>query len=252
MKKKKMFISFMALVMLFAFSQMAMAYTVQTVGIPSGNQYGPYQTGSGGEFTLLPAGGLPWDPNSYSLSTKNQVQGYTTFQSFCVEDHEYIWAGITYTAILNTAAVAGGVGPAGDPISVGTAYLYYQFAMGTLAGYDYSRANTTMILDLQNAIWYLEDEGGYLTSAYIGLLSTALGGDINNNTWKADNNGAYPVYALNLWVPGYVGDFTKNYDGTYAFLRQDMLVVATPIPAAAWLLGSGLIGLVVVRRRMKK
>ena len=59
----------------------------------------------------------------------------------------------------------------------------------------------------------------------------------------ADANGAFGVRALNLYEDGHAGD--------PLYLRQDMLVVV-PIPAAAWLLGSGLLGLVVIRRRIKK
>ena len=40
-------------------------------------------------------------------------------------------------------------------------------------------------------------------------------------------------------------------NGGFGAGLQDFIVPA-PIPAAVWLLGSGLIGLVVIRRRMKK
>jgi hypothetical protein len=248
MKKKKMFISFMALVVLFAFAQMAMAYTVKLVG---GSGYGPYQTGSGGEFTLQPDVTLQWVLNSYSTLAKNQyqAQGSTpNFQTFCVEDYEYVYANGTYTAILNTAAVLGNVGPGGDPISVGTAYLYFHFVKGDLTGYDYINPGRSGDISssaylLQQAIWWLEGEGGSQNS-----FTTLVGGAAG----KVDNNGTYPVFALNLWEPGHEGDFSKDIYGNYLWVRQDMLVVATPIPAAAWLLGSGLVGLVAIRRRMKK
>jgi hypothetical protein len=41
---------------------------------------------------------------------------------------------------------------------------------------------------------------------------------------------------------------TKNADGTYSGLRQDQLVAAVPIPPAALLLASDLLGLVGIRR----
>jgi hypothetical protein len=40
-------------------------------------------------------------------------------------------------------------------------------------------------------------------------------------------------------------DFSKLYDGVFANVNQ------VPIPAAAWLLGSGLLGLVAIRRKKK-
>lgn len=236
----------MALVVLFAFAQMAMAYTVTTV-----DGYGPYQTGIGGEFSFKPADGLGWVLNLYNGFAKNQDTNQNSFQTFCLENStppEYVYPNTTYSVVINTNAIKGGVGPQGDPISIGTAYLYYNFVKGTLtdpsATYDYSNPGRSGVTGssadlLQRAIWYLEGEAnGYGPgNPFYDLVAGkfALPG--------ADSNGAYGVKALNLYVQGFPGDL--NY------LRQDMLVVV-PIPAAAWLLASGLIGLVIIRRRMKK
>ena len=66
---------------------------------------------------------------------------------------------------LTMRAVLGGGGAVNgaDPISIGTAYLYSEFAKGTLQ--DYAFAGTEAEREasaalLQNAIWYLEKEGG--------------------------------------------------------------------------------------------
>ncbi len=63
-----------------------------------------------------------------------------TFQTFCLVEQEFIAGNTTYSAILNNKAIYNGVGPAGDPISHGTAFLYYEFEKGILPGYVYSGA----------------------------------------------------------------------------------------------------------------
>ena len=243
MKKKKLFISFMALVVLFAFAQMAMAYTVATV-----NNYGPYQTGLGGEFSLQPADGLQGVLNYYNGFAKNQAGNTPNFQTFCVETNEYIWPNTLYSATLSNAAIKGGVGgPRPDPVSKGTADLYYQFATNTWTGglsYKYGDAALRLIdaANLQQTIWWLEEEGldpgaGNQYRNYVLTTYTTEAGA------RADNAGLFSVMAVNVWELDQAGNL--NY------IKQDMLTVV-PIPAAAWLLGSGLIGLVVIRRRMKK
>lgn len=51
---------------------------------------------------------------------------------------------------------------------------------------------------------------------------------------------------------GYYVGFEKNCDNLYAWAVRSGDVSAVPIPAAVWLLGSGLIGLIGVRRRFRK
>jgi len=233
MLKRALSISVMTLVVVFVVASMATAYTVATVG-----GYGPYQTGSGGEFTLLPGDGLQVDLNAYGATTKNFVQT-GTFQTFCLEEREYIYSNTTFDAIVNTAAVLGGTSTS-DPISIGTAYLYSQFAAGALANYDYSRTGArASTQDLQNAIWFLEGEGGvdnyFVAQAMAALHLTTV------DALMADANGAFNVGVLNLYAQGHPGDL--NY------LRQDQLVMLpTPIPSAVWLLGSGMLGLIGIRR----
>ena len=66
-----------------------------------------------------------------------------TFQTFCVEDSEYFSPGSTYNVQLNTAAVYGmpGATSGSEPVTLGTAWLYSQFANGSLSGYDYYLTN---------------------------------------------------------------------------------------------------------------
>jgi hypothetical protein len=204
--------------------------TVTTMG---GAGYGIWQTGQGGEFTLKPSSDLSWVLSLYDASTTNQGGTTGTFQTFCVEEQEYIYPNTTFDVALNNKAVMGGTA-GGDPISRGTAWLYHQFQNQTIDGYVWSGdGRHTSAQDLQNAIWFLEDEGGSLTAGYSAMLINQFSSIANA---KLDNNGI-PVKVLNLYV---VGDHSQ--------LRQDMLV-CVPVPAAVLL---GAVGFVALRRKLRR
>jgi hypothetical protein len=223
---KKLVFILCAAVALFSMSQMAAADTVTLVG-----GYGPFHTGNGGEFTMMPSGStLPGYIALYDQTKTSNFEQAGTFQTFCIEWNEHVSSGGTYNAILNSNAIQGGVGPAGDPISVGTAYLYYEFAKGTLT-YNYGANRTDTADQLQKAIWFLEGEiSDPGANAYLTLVNGLFGNPM------ADANGAYGVYALNLY----------NADGS---LAQDVLIVTTPEPMTMIIFGLGLIGLAGLRRK---
>jgi hypothetical protein len=226
--KKSAIILFVAAT-IFLFAPAVVADTITTL-----SQRGPYSWNNVGELTLLPLGStLTGWVSSYDPRTRDFMQK-GTFQSFCLEAFEYLPLNTTYNAVPNTRAVEGGIGPAGDPISKGTAYLYYQFASGTLAGYDYADAidRTKSAEGLQKAIWALEDEGGDI-SAYQAMLIAKFGSIANA---KADNNGEYAVMALNVTLNG-----EKHQD----------VLIKTPEPFTLLLLGLGLLGVVGIRRKFK-
>ena len=243
MKKRLILSSLFTMVGMVLFAQVAMAYTVTTTG-----GYGLYQTGQGGEFSLTPNSG--WNVlNNYDAKAK--TYGGTAFQSFCIEGNEYMNANATYNATLNTAAVNGGIsGGNPDPISIGTAKLYYEFAKGILPGFSYGTGSLSVAETaarklsadlLQQAIWWLEGENSNLTDVTTSnMFQNYLLTTYSAANAKADN----PIAQSNL----YRGVMALNLTDSNGGLVQDPLVVV-PIPGAIWLLGTGLVGLVGARRR---
>lgn len=158
----------------------------------------------GGEFTASNSG---LDLSSYSSLALNANQ--TGFSTFCMEYGEHFSPGSTYSYSLSDRAFGGDVaGGGGDPVSLGTAWLYSQFAQGILDGYNYTNtaARKASNTQLQLAFWYLEDEiVGYFGHDYavpdfslnpfLNAVSAKFG---SLSDAKADANGAYGVQILNL------------------------------------------------------
>jgi hypothetical protein len=186
---------------------------------------GLYSAGNGGEFRAM-VSGVPVDWNSYSTLTSGTVSagvdggswgynpglaGQQYFQTFCTELNEDFYPGATYNiSSIGTAALYNNTGHP-IPITMGVAYLYSQFAAGTLNGYNYAlgpQRQTTW--DLQNAIWdLLGEQNGSLASWVQVDLAAGLG----NTGWTAAANGAYGVSDMVLDKPG---------------LAQDQLVMTGP------------------------
>ncbi len=223
----------------------AWAFPVGIAGTPG------YYIQPGGEFTVTPldASGL-WITKGYIPGVTSGVNGVPSIQSFCLEVQEGINGPYPLDAELNPngRAINGGVGPQGDPISLGTAWLYYKFATGGLAayGYDYTPGpggtRPASAQALQEAIWYLEDESGAvgnlnaLEIAFLNAAEAANGGTLASA--KADNNSFWKVGVLNI----------TSADGA---LRQDQLVLIPDGGSAMVLLGIGLTSLAFISRKLR-
>ena len=187
--------------------------------------YGTRHAGNGGEFNASSADFSPI-AMGYAAST---ISG-GGFETFCIETNEFFNPGTTYYYGISQAAINGGAsGGNPDPISLGTAWLYLNFAHGTLAGYDYSIGSgcNASAAALQTTIWWLEGEA-----------SDPGAGNIFRNdvlalpNYSMDNNGFYRVGVLNLWG-----------DPAHTRVAQDQLVLLPDSGTTALLLGMALVTL---------
>lgn len=207
-----------------------------------------YSYGDGGEFNAVPnAALLSVNPtlSGYVAATADPTAANPNFQTFCIETMEYFSPGGTYDVTISQDVMYdGGLFPDGEAITMGTAWLYSQFAAGTLNpisepyDYTYGSGRVSTAGDLQQALWYLQGEqplvgNGANGTDYYNAAVAALGANINN-----PSDGAYGVVALNLWDP-------NNSDAP----SQDQLMIV-PEPATLALVGlSGLATFLSIRRR---
>jgi hypothetical protein len=184
-----------------------------------------YSSGSGGEFTIRPTSGFIGVTGLFAdLST-------STFESFCVEVNEHFSPGGSYNMNINTVSILGGSGGPSYPLQPATAFLYWNFRNGTLAGFDYSAAGRQNSSgSLQAAIWFLQgNQPGGANNGFVSLANAAISG----NLWQ----GIGDVRILNV------------YDGNNGLSQDQLTIIPHPLPTpgGAALLGAGLV--VANRRR---
>jgi hypothetical protein len=199
----------------------------------------------GGEFTLTPVtGGLQSVLSNYASTTKD-IGGGTNFETFCIETQvEFTpasWGGPTYNAGISNNAIGAG----GNPLTLGAAWLYYEFATGQLNDYNYNYTGSTRQTsagELQEAIWFFMGQNLNVQGDSIGV------GPFKNDVIShfgslsaafAPSNGSYGVYVLNLY----------NANGSPA--QNQLVLEKVPEPTTMLLLGLGLIGLAGIRRKLK-
>jgi hypothetical protein len=226
----------------FGFARIAQADTLQ-VATDFNNYTNHGQFGQGGEWGIVSISGLTPPAMGSGVAASGNV-----FQTFCLERNEQLSPG-TYDWTLSNAAHNGGVGGAtngADPISAATAYLFDLWWSGNLTdlggsgnSYDYSfgsgRVNSAV--EMQNAVWYLENE---LTDGQIDHSSLGY-------AWA---QAALSAVGSSTSI-GNVRVLTLT-DQTTGAARQDVLVLV-PLPPAA-MIGLGLmsaLGLVGFLRRRR-
>lgn len=191
-----------------------------------------------GYYRADPSGAFESVLDNYALGKSTDG---TWFGTFCIEKNEYFNPGHTYDVVLNDGAISGGRNGAvngKDIISEGTGWLYEQYAVGNFFASGFTPLN------LQNAIWFLEDELnwsdiGSSAQNLVSLAASTLG--FSTTDWsevKSDYTGQN-VKVMNL---------TSNNGQNQ---HQDQLVYM-PVPdtgSTLALLGFATAGLLALRRR---
>jgi hypothetical protein len=198
--------------------------------------YGSRHSGDGGEFNFASA---DFSPGAMGYSSSTIFNG--GFETFCVEGNEYFSPGGTYYYSISSAANSGGIsGGHPDPLSQGTAWLYLNFAKGTLAGYDYSigAGGNASAAALQSTIWWLEGEAADPTNSnpFRAAVDAYFGGTEMN-----DNNGLFGVAVLNIWG-----------NSQHTLYGQDQLMLVPDGGATVILLGLGLLGVGLTSRMINR
>jgi hypothetical protein len=235
-----------------AFSPALMADTVELY-------YGPHAYYVGGEFTAVttPSYNANYSPLALVNVTDANNVTQTGFETFCmqtgVDFTPYNWGNPTpynFTYSLNSIGA-----PDAFALTEGTAYLYYQFSIGQLAGYDYTGPGRNYDAgELQAALWNLQ--GG---QSYPGFPSATSG-----NPFYAD---ALAALGANIGVDAtlatdYGVEIMNMTDGNGNPAQNQLIYLGggsdhgyTPVPdggTTLGLLGLSLGGIAAVRRSLSK
>jgi hypothetical protein len=224
---KKILLAVLAATAITTFQAKAIIVTV--------DQVAGYNLGDG-EFNVSPVTG-----SGYGASDLyNNNFGGLGFGTFCINRS----VSIIVPGQYNATVIQSGVDPvSGNQISVGTAWLFLQFAQGALAGYNYTpglgRANSAYLL--QNAIWVLEGQiGNNFGDVFLNEVITKFGSLANASL---DNNQQYGV--------GVLGLTTLNPNGGPGNPAQPMLTLLPDGGSVLILMGMGLSGLAVFARKFR-
>ena len=206
-----------------------------TVVLNPGNITGGY---SGGEFTATSA---TLSNGSYAASARSgsTVGLGGSFETFCMAyDQEFYYGEILGYTLTDHTSDPGAI----QPLTVGTAYLYSQFAKGAI-----TLTNTTDMTNFQLALWWLQQSP---SAPFIGLNTYASLNTYEQTVWTMFGGEAGAQAAAGSNNDGVSIILTTNPNGTYS---QPQLYYSVPDNGMTLvLLGLSLVGLVGVSRKFAR
>ena len=211
-----------------------------------------YNAGQGGgEFNINPVIGVGYSP---------LVAFGGGFETFCLSRDVGIIVPGSYDATVSASGTyvknySGGT----QVLSRGTAYLYSQFALGTLSGYNYTgtaggnaSARGQSAYQLQLAIWTLEGQYDYgslandLLNPFVAAAANFWGGGIAGLQLAMQAGAGFGVGALNLTF------LANNQAGVPAgYPAQSMLTLLPDGGTTLMLMGIGFSSLALVSRKFR-
>ena len=181
--------------------------------------------------TVQPSGGLPWLTAKFEDTGTDKVTLTLTASNLAGSEFVSNW----YFNFMGSDLSINRIG--GDaPLTTNTLGELGRYkADGTGGWFDLTFAFPT-----EGADRFTNDKSAVFTITGTGLTADMF----LAQSWDSKTGGERSVL--------YAAAHIQSIGSESAWVTTGTSTTNTPIPAAAWLLGSGLLGLVAIRRRMKK